>query len=486
MTRSLCALPLWSRLFALSLLLALLPPPALGRAAPAALELQTRYFTIIYPPGEEKTAEWYAGFADEVNVAVSELLGADPVEGLTLQLYASESEYQQANPLAGLHPGILAHAIPEEKEIGVAVDRLRQQPPELARQSFRHEMTHILVGVLSNHNLPLGFNEGFAQYNEMSTLRAEEVVTILTEAETQGLEWLSWRAMNDQRRFWANIDLAYPQSYTVMAFLAERYGMGKFARFVAQLRDYRPYRESVYIVYGRSMDELESEWRLWLPGFLKDGWQRNVLTAYDMASGVDLYNAGQYAEARDRLAESETLYRDLGRTARAEEAAAYGAKAAQAQGAAELTTQAQQALEAHEYATAQDLAARAEETFVTLALAAPQQQTLEISTLAGQGLTALAALERARAARQRLDLPQAQGAAHEAGTTFATLGDTARQAEAEAILVELWRGQRLAGLAALAAGLGALLLAGLVAWRTRRAQRTLRPLILGEETPSWL
>lgn len=486
MTRSLCALPLWSRLFALSLLLTLVLPPATGMAVPAALELQTRYFTIIYPPGEEKTAEWYAGFADEVDVAVSELLGEDPVEGLTLQIYASESEYQQANPLAGLHPGILAHAIPEQKEIGVAVDRLRQQPPELARLSFRHEMTHIVVGVLSSHNLPLGFNEGFAQYNEMSTIRAEEVVTLLTEAETQGMEWLSWRAMNDRRRFWANVDLAYPQSYTVMAFLAERYGMGKFARFVAQLRDYRPYQESLYIIYERSMDELQSEWRQWLPGFLKDGWRHNVLTAYDMTPGVDLYTAGQYAEARDRLAESETLYRDLGRTARAEEAAAYRAKAAQAQEAADLTTQAQQALEAHEYATAQDLASRAEETFVTLALAVPQAQTQEISSLAGQGLTALAALERARAARQRLDLPQAQQDAHEAGTAFAALGDTARQAEAEAILAELWRGQRIAGLAALAAGLGAVLLAGLVAWYTRRAQRASRPLTLGEETSSWL
>jgi hypothetical protein len=133
------------------------------------------------------------------------------------------------------------------------------------------------------------------------------------------------------------------------------------------------------------------------------------------------------------------------------------------------------------------MAARAGETFAALALAGPQQQTLDITGLAEQGLAAVAALERAHSARLRLDLPHAQLAAHEAGAVFATLGDTARMAEAEAILSELWRGQQVAGLAALAAGLGSLLLAVLVAWRTRRRARLAqRPLTFGEETSSWL
>src|SRR5690242_6667499 len=91
--------------------------------------LTTRYFTILYPQGEEKTAQWYAGFADEVSSSVSELLGADPVSGLTLQIYNTEAEYTAANPQAELHPGIMAHAIPQRKEIGVAVERLRDAPP---------------------------------------------------------------------------------------------------------------------------------------------------------------------------------------------------------------------------------------------------------------------------------------------------------------------------------------------------------------------
>src|SRR5437660_697083 len=143
--------------------------------------------------------------------AVSALLRSDPVTGLTLRSYATEAEYSQANPMAELHPGIMAHSIPERKEVGVAVERLRQQAPELARQSFRHEMTHIVAGALSNQNLPVGFQEGLAQYNELSESRAQEVTQALQSAQAAGQRLLSWAGLNDRRQFARRLDVAYPQ-----------------------------------------------------------------------------------------------------------------------------------------------------------------------------------------------------------------------------------------------------------------------------------
>src|SRR5438874_2694696 len=66
------------------------------RITQADQTLTTKYFTITYPAGEEKTANWYAGFADEVDAAVSELLGAEPVQNLSLHIFATEEEYTQA------------------------------------------------------------------------------------------------------------------------------------------------------------------------------------------------------------------------------------------------------------------------------------------------------------------------------------------------------------------------------------------------------
>src|SRR5438105_5532722 len=86
------------RFFALFLLLvsALVPGVALAQANQ---HISTRYFIISYPRGEQKAADWYAGFVDEVDISVSELLGAQPVEGLTLTIYATEADYTRANPI---------------------------------------------------------------------------------------------------------------------------------------------------------------------------------------------------------------------------------------------------------------------------------------------------------------------------------------------------------------------------------------------------
>src|SRR5438876_10294174 len=113
------------RFFALALLLiaisAALEIPRQALAGDADEKtLTTTYFTITYPAGEEKTAAWYASFADQVNATVSEMLGAEPLQNLSLHIYATEAEYTQANPMAEFHPGIMAHAIPQDKAIGVA------------------------------------------------------------------------------------------------------------------------------------------------------------------------------------------------------------------------------------------------------------------------------------------------------------------------------------------------------------------------------
>ncbi len=474
-------------LCALATLLALAPALPTWAADPADQQISTRYFTIIYPPGEDETATWYAGFVDDVDTAVSELLGAEPVSGLTLHIYATEDEYQAANPLAEVHPDILAHAIPDRKEVGVAVERLREQAPELARVSFRHEMTHVVAGALSNQNLPVDFQEGLAQYNELSRDRAEGVARIIEQAQTNGLPLLSWNDLSNSGIFRRRLDLAYPQSYTVMAFLAERYGMGAFARFLAALRDTSDYRAALHTAYDKAPETLEEEWRAYLPDFLKDGWERNVLTDYDMQPGLALYQAGRFAEAQDYLARSQRLYEDLGRTGRAQQAATALHQAKQAEQADGLLTQARQALETHDYAGAQQSAAVAGQTFAALDLPSYRDQADSLSGQSRQGLEAQTQLAEARAALARFDWRGAEQDARAAGEAFATLGDAARVAEVNTLLGDLWQWERAAGLGAAGAGSVVLVFGLLVALRTRRHAPLARAAVsLAEEEKSWL
>jgi hypothetical protein len=490
--------PVRPALLILVFLLSLLSPAGTSFAAQSEpfeqteqeQQLATDYFTIYYPQGEEKTAQWYASFADEVDVAVSDLLGAQPVEGLTLRIYATEPDYMRANPMAELHPGILAHAIPEQKEIGVAVERLRQQPPELARESFRHEMTHIVAGILSDQNLPIGFHEGLAQYNELSESRGKEVRDILAEAKSQNIDLLPWADLNDVRRFRRNIQVAYPQSYAVMAFLADRYGMEPFARFIQGLNNGREYELSIFVAYGKRIDDLEREWNDYMSHFLEEGWQRNVLSAHDLSHGLALLQAGRFADAETHFDQAKALYDGLGRTERAEQAAQGLDSARRAREAEEATGAARKSLEMHDYAPARDGAQSSADAFTALNLPDYAKRASDISLLAQTGIDGINKLESARASMRSFNLPAGREEAREAAEAFSQLGDVKRLEEANGVLQELYGLQQTAGYGVLGVG-GAALLGGALLYarrRSRRARQREEQMLarVREGTPSWL
>lgn len=462
-----------------------MPARALAQSTPDQT-LQTKYFTIYYPTGEDETANWYASFADDVNVAVAEMLGQDPVTGLTLRIYTTEAEYIAANPAAGSEAGIMAHSIPSKKEVGVAVERLRQAGSDVARQSFRHEMTHIVAGALSSQNLPIGFQEALAQYNELSTSRAQESMVALKSVVAANAPLLSWEDLNDARLFMGNAALGYPESYSVMAFLADKYGMGNFGLFMSGLRKGVPWEKALADAYEKNVDKLEAEWHDYLPGFLKDGWQQNLLTAYDLSPGVALYNAGQFKEAKEHFALSEKLYKDLGRSERQSEAADYLAKAEKAEAAADQATQARKSLEAYDYKTAHDQADQAMQTFSDLSLKEQGDIAQETVGLAQEGLDAIYVLASAQDHLDKFDLPSARTEARFASQTFSKLGDTNRAQQANKIVSSLSFAFTAAGVVVLAVGVLALLGGGFVMLRSRRAGISQKNSSSREESVSWL
>jgi hypothetical protein len=473
----------------------LVPTRALAQSAsqPAgSQQLKTKYFTIYYPSGEQDTANWYASFIDDVDAAVSEMLGADPVGGLTLSIYDTEADYIAANPAAGSEPGIMAHSVPSKKEVGVAVERLRQVDADVARQSFRHEMTHIVAGALSNQNLPVGLQEGLAQYNELSISRAQESAQALDTAIAGNVPLFSWTDLNDQQSFMSDAALAYPESYSVMAFLADKYGMGDFAAFMQNLRNNVDWPAAMAAAYGKSADQLQAEWRDYLPGFLKEGWQQNLLAAYDLSPGVALYDAGRFKEAAGDFALSQKLYSGMGRADRMSEATDYLARAQKADGAATLAADARKALEAYDYKSAHDKAAQALDTFTGLGLKDMAGAAGQTAGLAQSGLDASVALHGAQAKLDSFNLPGAQGDALTAARLFAKLGDAPNTEQANRIVQQVSGTLTVTGLIAAGLGLLVLLVGSFFVVRSLRRRRMPQhpensgPTPTGEEGASWL
>jgi hypothetical protein len=473
-------------LSALFLLLLVLSPARVLAQRSNVNVLSTKYFSIYYPPAEEKSAAWYAGFADEVNESVADLLGSRPVQSMKLLIFDTEAEYGRANPMAELHPGIMAHAIPERREIGVAVERLRQVPPELARESFRHEVTHIIAGHLTNQRLPVGFQEGLAQYNELSTTRGQEVASLMRQIKASGETWLTWDELNDGETFRRVVEIGYPQSYSIMHFLADKYGMSTFARMMANLRDGASLGDSIAWAYSKTSQQLEQEWLAWLPSFLDTGWRTNLLMAYDLAPAQALYDAGRFKEAEEQFALSERLYRDLGKGIQADDIAAMRERSKQAYTAGDLVGQANESLKSHDYAQAYNYATRAGSTYDNLSLDSNESRATETAQLAQRGVDALAQLEKAHKDLAGWNLPGAELSARQAAEAFVTLGDEARVAEVNDILATTWQYRRLAGFGALGLGVLALAVGAMAVVRTQKRSKQARQRPYMEENRSWL
>ena len=454
-----------------ALLLLTLAAPA-AQAAPEWAERETEYLRLRYLAADETEVAWYAGFVQDAYLYVSDVFGHAPRSGIVVTFYSDETAYTAANPLGG-EEGVLAHATPSTREVGLALWRLRQQSEGLRRDAVRHELAHVVLGELSDQRLTIGFHEGLAQYVEQDGEQRAKLVQALRRGVEAG-RLLDFADLNRQRPFLARAGVAYPQSYAVAYFLAERYGFGHLVRLVGFSREEQELDAAVRRAFDRSLAELEGEWRAWLPGYLAGGSNRNELDLWDMAEPRRLLAESKYAEAREGLERAERLFADLGRAEKLEQARAYLRQSSAGLEATDLGRRGTTALEGYDYDTAAELLGQAEALWTIVGDDSRRQQVGAGVEQARRGAEALNRLEGARAALEAWQISEASAAAYEAGLAFSELGDAGRVEQANAVLDEVRTLQTRAGL--LAIGGGAIGLGGLVAaWQVGRRSRRADP-----------
>jgi hypothetical protein len=457
-------------------LLVLLGPggrPAL--AEPEWLELDDGDLDLIvqYAPGHEAEARWYGAFVSHSYDYIREVFGLDRRPGFFVKLYPDEASYAEANPVAGREHGVLAHARPAGREVGLATSRLREQTESVRRDAIRHEFTHMVLWMLAGANLPIGLHEGLAQYVEQDVDQRAKFARFLERAARAG-QLLSFAELNNQRAFLSRAGIAYPQSYSMVVFLSDRYGFPRVVQLVAAMRQEESLEAAVQATFCRSLGDLEAEWRASLPEFLDGGWRRNELDLWEMAEPRRLLAAGQYAEARDEFERAARLFEGLGRAEKLEQARGFLGQSSTGLEATELSRRGSSALELHDYSTAADLLAQAEARWASLGDDSRRGLAADGAEQSRRGVEALGRLEQARAELGAWRIPAARAVAVEAGTTFVALGDAARTDETNAVLAEAQALQTRLGLAAL--GGGGLGLAALgFAWGARRRARPVLP-----------
>src|SRR5262245_54472976 len=229
-------------------------------------ERRTDRFAILYTAGDEQAAKQYAGFVDTVYDEVAAIFAHKTATPVTLRLYPSIERYYDVNPLARGMPGIVAHADFRRHEVVVIVPQTLTQTPDEIQNNIRHELAHIVAAELSEDRLNTGFQEGIAQYVEHPSRELETKIRLLREYVNDD-RLLSWSDLDDRDIVYRNPNASYPQSLSVVAFLIDRYSFAKLRTFLTDSARSSGYRSALQHAFGATPDELEQQWRAWLPEY---------------------------------------------------------------------------------------------------------------------------------------------------------------------------------------------------------------------------
>ncbi len=420
-------------------------------------ERQTSNFAILYTPSDSGEAERYAGFVDTIYDELATIFSHRVQPPITLRLYPTLESYYQVNPAARNLAGVVAHADFRRREVVVVVEQTRNQPASEIPNNIRHELTHIIAADMSGNRLNTGFQEGIAQYLEQSSPDLlQQKVFLLTQARDQG--WLlPWSDFDNRDAIYNNARFTYPQTLSVVAFLVERDGFGKFREFLTISGRSSGYRSALERAYGVSATELEQQWRDWLPSYIAGGYQRNALSSYDLAYPRQLVEQGRYTEAQRELEQAIAWLRQNAATQSAEtlaEAEQLLERSQSGQRAEDLALASRAALEQADYERASQLIAQARDAYAALGDTRQNEVLDAYAALVARGLSANAQLAQADALARTLRFPQARAAVDAAAAEFAALGDRIRLESALALRQALDTQQRIAG--AVLVGLGML------------------------------
>lgn len=453
------------RKIVLLLLMTLLAQPSVGTAQTIQWqERQTKYIALLYPAGSEAEAERYSTFVDSIYEEVTASLDYRPAPPLTLRIYPTMAIYRLVNPLARALEGVVAHANTGRREISIAVPQTVGQTEEETRNNVRHELTHIIAAELSANQLSVMWQEGIAQYVEQPAPQLEIKIDLLRQTVDSG-NLLTWSRLDAPGVMYNNPRLGYPQSWSMVSFLIQRDGMPKFVQFMQALRTATGYRSALQQSYAISPDKLEAEWRQQLATWIDGGWRVQPSAAIDPASIQAAIDAGRYTDA----------------VAGAEQALARGADPAletllvlarKGQTADTAAAAARTALLQGDYATAASAVAQARPLYAQLDRPDVAPILDDYANRAINGQRAYAVLNAASADMSRLRLSAARSNIEQAAIIFAQLGDQRGRTEAEALLNNLNRRIRIAGM-----GLITLVFLG-IAWnvdRRRAARRRALP-----------
>lgn len=222
------------------------------------------------------TLHWYSGepaFAEDLITTASKgvtrlakLTGVRPQSPINIYIYGNTEQMKGAILHEPSWAGGVAYPANNITIMGIGPSYL-----DWGRRAIVHELTHLVVGQISfscGENVPTWLDEGIAVYAE-GGLDPRSQLFFDTAVAADSL--LSVRSISNGFSQHPDLaDLAYSQSYSLVAYLVATYGPTKLLALFGNLRDGMTVEAGVHAAYGFDLGGLEDRWRAWLKAAPRD------------------------------------------------------------------------------------------------------------------------------------------------------------------------------------------------------------------------
>jgi len=416
------------------------------------IEVSTPRFQVEAVDQHAAQASWYAGFVEQVHDELSDLLLTSLDRTIRVRLYPTEEAYVAANPAAASSRGILAHAHPSGDEIGLALVRLEQLPGPSRVAAFRHELTHMLLDIRSNRRLPIGFQEGIAQYMEQDASTDSDSAEGMRRAYSAG-KLMSWTDLNQPTPFLQQPNVGYPQSHSMVAFLVEQHGVAGINRLIDAVGQGQSVASAIQTAYGLSSDALEKDWQGSIPEVIRTGLPRNVLDDGSLRPAQQAASEQRWTDAAGLARVAEQFWNQVGNGPHAAEARTLADLADSVAIFRRSQDDAQQQFDQGHYREAIDTASMGLGRLPSAADPAYRDQLQAVISRAESNLQGQESLAQANELMGAYRIIDAQRVAGVAEQQLALAGDDARASEARDLRLRAQQIQQMAATAALVVAL---------------------------------
>lgn len=220
------------------------------------MEYQTEHFTIKYRQEDENIIRETANMFEESYDAASQQYGYYSSEKTVVIIYKNQDEfwkYQESirgQAVMGLYNAGTIHVISPNAFLNQeqsSMEYFKKNGPVL------HEYTHKVIDELSGGNIELWLTEGLAVYEEYRVYNTEWAPDFVYE------RYLSAQEMREGFMYADEVQ-SYRQSFDMIKYLIDNYGMKKMELLLQELRSGSNTDEAFLKVYGVTASEfIESE-----------------------------------------------------------------------------------------------------------------------------------------------------------------------------------------------------------------------------------